>query len=182
MFAKHARLSAARRPEMAKLHGDNATYAIVTVPTSLDARRESRTRFIMSGTLSNITISITPFDEAGRLDEAAFRRHLRRLAEAGVWAYVAGSGSSEGYTLSAEERDRVFEIAVEELRGKVQVRAMGCEPHVPREMVDYLRSAERHKVDAAMIFSLSGANCASTISTPSGPVSTPMRPPSPSSP
>jgi len=101
-----------------------------------------------------IVISITPFDGAGRLDETAFRAHLRPLAEAGVSVYVAGSGSGEGYALSFEERERVFAIAVEELKGKVPIAAMGCEPHLPSEMVEFLRRAEHHRLDFAQIFSL----------------------------
>ena len=45
-------------------------------------------------------------------------------------------------------------IAVEELKGRVPVRAMGCEPRLPSEMVAFLKRAERAKVDAAQIFSL----------------------------
>src|SRR6187399_1024864 len=101
-----------------------------------------------------IVISITPFDDQGRLDETAFRAHLRRLGEAGVSVYVGGSGSGEGYALSFEERERVFQIAVEELKGKVPVRAMGCEPHLVSEMVEFLRRAEHNKLDACQIFSL----------------------------
>jgi dihydrodipicolinate synthase/N-acetylneuraminate lyase len=101
-----------------------------------------------------IVISITPFDDRGRLDEPAFRAHLRRLGEAGVSVYVGGSGSGEGYALSFEERERVFAIAVEELKGKVPVAAMGCEPHLPGEMVEFLRRAEHNKLDFAQIFSL----------------------------
>ncbi len=101
-----------------------------------------------------IVISITPFDDAGRLDETAFRAHLRRLGEAGVSVYVGGSGSGEGYALSFEERERVFAIAVEELKGKVPIAAMGCEPHLPSEMVEFLRRAEHHRLDFAQIFSL----------------------------
>jgi len=101
-----------------------------------------------------IVISITPFDGAGRLDETAFRAHLRRLGEAGVSVYVGGSGSGEGYALSFEERERVFAIAVEELKGKVPIAAMGCEPHLPSEMVEFLRRAEHHRLDFAQIFSL----------------------------
>ena len=83
---------------------------------------------VMEKKLSAIVISITPFDGAGRLDEGALRRQLGRLRDAGVSVYVAGSGSGEGYALAPEERDRVLAIAVEELKGKVPVRAMGCEP------------------------------------------------------
>jgi dihydrodipicolinate synthase/N-acetylneuraminate lyase len=101
-----------------------------------------------------IVISITPFDNEGRLDEAAFRAHLRRLGDAGVSVYVGGSGSGEGYALSFEERERVFALAVEELKGKVPIAAMGCEPHLPGEMVEFLRRAEYNKLDFAQVFSL----------------------------
>jgi dihydrodipicolinate synthase/N-acetylneuraminate lyase len=104
--------------------------------------------------LSVKVISVTPFDKNGAIDEAAFRLQLRRLANAGVTVWIAGSGTSEGYSLSAEERDRVLQIGVEELKGKVPVQAMGCEPRIASEMVDFLRAAERAKVDAAQIFSL----------------------------
>src|SRR5580704_14533778 len=97
----------------------------------------------MKKKLSALVISITPFDEKGQFDEPAFRRHLGRLREAGVSVWVAGSGSSEGYALTPEERDRVLLIAVEELKGRVPVRAMGCEPRLPSEMVEFVRCAER---------------------------------------
>lgn len=108
----------------------------------------------MTKKLSAIVVSGTPFDAEGRLDETLFRSQLRRLRDAGVSVYVGGGGSGEGYTLSHGERDRVLTIAVEELKGKVSVRAMGCEPRLASDMVDYLRAAERAKVDAAQIFSL----------------------------
>lgn len=108
----------------------------------------------MNKKLSVIVISITPFDAHGKLDEPAFRQHLRRLRDAGVSVYVGGSASSEAFTYTPEERDRVLAIAVEELKGKVSVRTMGCEPRLPSEMVDFLQSAERAKVDAAQICSL----------------------------
>jgi 4-hydroxy-tetrahydrodipicolinate synthase len=108
----------------------------------------------MAKKLSVVVISITPFDDEGRLDEAALREHLRRLRDAGVSVYVAGSGSGEGYALTFEERERVFQISVEELKGRVPVRAMGCEPHLPSEMVEFLRRAEYNKLDACQIFSL----------------------------
>ena len=108
----------------------------------------------MKKKLSVLVISITPFDAQGRLDESALRQHLRRLGNAGVSVYIAGGGSGEAFTFTPEERDRVLVIGVEELKGKVPVRAMGCEPRVAGQMIEYLRAAERAKVDAAHIFSL----------------------------
>ncbi|MGH6862212.1 MAG: dihydrodipicolinate synthase family protein [Phyllobacterium sp.] len=104
--------------------------------------------------LSVVVVSLTPFDDQLKLDEPAFRSHLRRLKEARVCVYVGGSGSGEGYSLSVADRDRVLAIAVEELNGHVPCRAMGCEPRTADEMVEFLRAAERSGVDAAQIFSL----------------------------
>ncbi len=108
----------------------------------------------MSKKLSVIVVCLTPFDSKLAFDEAAYRRQLRRLREAGVSVYLGGGGSGEGFTLTPEERDQVLGIAVEELKGKVPVRSMGTEVRLAREMVDYLRAAERAQVDAAQIFSL----------------------------
>lgn len=99
-------------------------------------------------------ISITPFDERGELDEGAFRAHLRRLGEAGIGVYVGGSGSGEGYTLSRDESERLLRIAVEELKGKVPVRAMGVEPRTAKQMIEFLAMAKDCGVDAAQVYSL----------------------------
>jgi 4-hydroxy-tetrahydrodipicolinate synthase len=104
--------------------------------------------------LSVVVITTTPFKEDGSLDEAAYRKQLGRLRDAGCSVYVAGSGTSEAYSFTPEERDRVLAISVEELQGKVPVRAMGCEPRTAREMIDFIRAAERSKIEAAQIFSL----------------------------
>ncbi len=99
-------------------------------------------------------ISITPFTAGGDLDEAGLRGHLRRMADAGVGVYVGGSGSGEGYSLSAGERDRVFEIAVEELSGRVPARAMGVEPRSAAEMIELASAAAKAGMDAVQVYSL----------------------------
>ena len=108
----------------------------------------------MAKNLSVVVITVTPFAADGKFDEVAYRQQLRRLAEAGCSVYFAGSGTSEAYTFTPEERDRIMAISVEELKGKVPSRAMGCEPRTAKEMIDFIRAAERAKVDAAQIFSL----------------------------
>ena len=79
----------------------------------------------MTKKYSAITHSLIPFDDKFRVDETALRKHLRRLAEAGVSVYIGAAGAAEGNTLTRDERDRVLAIAVEELKGKVPVRAAG---------------------------------------------------------
>jgi 4-hydroxy-tetrahydrodipicolinate synthase len=100
------------------------------------------------------TISITPFDAAGRLDEPALRRHLSRLAAAGIGVYVGGGGSGEGYTLKPDETRRLLEVAVDEVKGKTTIRAMGVEPRTAAEMIAFLEMAQAAGVDAAQIYSL----------------------------
>ena len=104
--------------------------------------------------LSVITISITPFDDKGAVDEPAFRRHLQRLGAAGISVYIGGSGSGEGYSLTREERDRILTIAVEELGGKVPVLADGVEPRTTRETLQFVRDIEPIHVDAVRIMPL----------------------------
>ncbi len=100
------------------------------------------------------TISITPFTEDGRIDEPRFRRHLKKLGDAGMGVYVGGGGSGEGYTLSTEETRLVLDIAVDELKGKAPIRAMGIEPRTAEQMVAFLETAKAAGVDAAQVYSL----------------------------
>ncbi len=100
------------------------------------------------------TISITPFTEDGAIDEPALRRHLTKLGDGGVGVYVGGGGSGEGYTLSPAETEQLLTIAVDTLKGKAPIRAMGVEPRTSRQMIDFLNMAKRVGVDAAQVYSL----------------------------
>jgi 4-hydroxy-tetrahydrodipicolinate synthase len=108
----------------------------------------------MARNRSTFVISMTPFDRQERFDEGAFRGHLQRLAASGIGVYVGGAGSGEGYTLSPDERRRVLEIAVEELSGKVPVRAMGVEPRTADEMIAFSRVVKDAGIDAMQVYSL----------------------------
>lgn len=105
-------------------------------------------------TLSTFVISLTPFAADGSLDEEAFRAHLRRLAAAAIGVYVGGSGSGEGYVLTAAERRRVLEIAQQELGGRTPVRAMGVEPRSAQEMIDYGAEVAAAGLEAMQVYSL----------------------------
>src|SRR3989304_378642 len=66
---------------------------------------------------------ITPFTKSGDLDEAAFRRLVKRQVEAGIDVLVPCGTTGESATLSAEEQKRVIAITVEEAGGRVPVLA-----------------------------------------------------------
>ncbi len=97
-------------------------------------------------------ISITPFTASGAIDETAFRRHLRKLSDAGVGVYVGGGGSGEGYTLSDEETERLLTIAAEEIGGRSPIRAMGVEPRTARQMIAFLRRRSIRSMSAMAMF------------------------------
>jgi 4-hydroxy-tetrahydrodipicolinate synthase len=103
---------------------------------------------------STFVISITPFDADGRLDEPALRAHLDRMADSGVGVYLGGGGSGEGFTLDEVETRRVLEIGVDQIAGRVPVRAMGIEPRTAAQMIEYIAMAADVGVDAAQVYSL----------------------------
>lgn len=96
--------------------------------------------------------SITPFDHTGALDIGGLRRHLRRLGKAGLTVYLAGSGSGEGNTLSLDEMRVIFQTGLEELKGRVSVRAMGIEPRTAAQLLQICVLAEEVGLDAIHVY------------------------------
>jgi 4-hydroxy-tetrahydrodipicolinate synthase len=105
-------------------------------------------------TASTYVISLTPFTESGDLDSDGLRGHFRRLADAGIGVYVAGSGSGEAYTLSDAELRTVLRVASEELAGRVPVRGMGREPRTAAEMIAFGRMVEEAGLDGLQVYPL----------------------------
>jgi 4-hydroxy-tetrahydrodipicolinate synthase len=64
---------------------------------------------------------ITPVDNEDRVDEAAFRKGLRRLINAGVHGVFVGGSAGEGPLLTAYEWERMVTIARDEVGSEVQL-------------------------------------------------------------
>lgn len=103
---------------------------------------------------SAISFVLTPFTEDGKVDGAAFRRQLHRVRDAGLPTYVAGPGLGAAYLMNENELDLVYGIALEELKGRVPCRAGGREPNTAKQVLDFLKHAERAGMEAAQIYSL----------------------------
>ncbi|CAM8648989.1 DapA Dihydrodipicolinate synthase/N-acetylneuraminate lyase [Acidimicrobiia bacterium] len=103
---------------------------------------------------STFVISITPFDVHGKIDEFALRDHLDRMADASVGVYLGGGGSGEGFTFTDVEARQVLEIGVDQIGGRVPVRAMGIEPRTALQMIEYIAMAADVGVDAVQVYSL----------------------------
>jgi 4-hydroxy-tetrahydrodipicolinate synthase len=65
-----------------------------------------------------LTAAVTPFDESGGVDEAAYRALVRRLLESGSDGVVVAGTTGEASTLSDVERIALFEATREETRGR----------------------------------------------------------------
>lgn len=72
---------------------------------------------------SVVMITVTPFDEDGRIDGPAYRKVLGRAVDAGVDVVTPNGNTSEFYSLSAAECDRALELTVEECAGRAVVVA-----------------------------------------------------------
>ena len=98
------------------------------------------------------SMSVTPFDRDGEVDEQLFRAHLRFQADAGVGVYVASQGSGEGDLLTFDEKLTLYRVATDELRGRVPVIAAGIGLAASTAMTRSLAvAAEAAGVDAVQI-------------------------------
>jgi 4-hydroxy-tetrahydrodipicolinate synthase len=66
---------------------------------------------------------VTPFDEAGEIDEAKLRQAVRFTLGKGVHGICFGGSTGEGHTLTADELERIAAICTAEAAGRVPVIA-----------------------------------------------------------
>lgn len=105
------------------------------------------------------TATVLPFDEAGQIDEPAYRRLIRyflqdRFREVG--GIIANPEAGEVYYLTRDEKRRVAEIAVEEAGGKMPVFG-GVFDLTTAGSVECARDAKAAGVDG--LFLLPPAGC-----------------------
>jgi 4-hydroxy-tetrahydrodipicolinate synthase len=72
-----------------------------------------------------VAITVTPFDDAGRPDEAAYTRIVERMVGQGVRAVTPNGNTSEFYALHGEERRRCVELTVKAAGDAVVVAGVG---------------------------------------------------------
>jgi len=97
-------------------------------------------------------MAATPFTASGDVDEAALREHLRRMVAANVGVYLGSGGAGEGHALRPDELRRVYEIGVEECRGRVTVHANPPEPRTAVAMLALVRHAQAANVDVVQLY------------------------------
>ena len=96
--------------------------------------------------------NLLPFTADFRIDEAAYRTHLRWLADTqGVTGIVANGHAAEVSSLSRDERRRALAIALDEVAGKVPVIA-GVYSDGTQEAVELARDARAAGVAGLLVF------------------------------
>jgi len=85
---------------------------------------------------------VSPVDERGNLRESSFRRLINYLIENGVHGLFINGSQGEFYALTLEEKQKVLEIAIDEVNGRVPVYA-GVGAVTTREAVKLAQMAEK---------------------------------------
>src|ERR1700722_237961 len=91
----------------------------------------------------------TPFDEADRIDLAAFAKLCERQIEAEVSAIVVGETTGEASTLTPAEHDSIIRTAVDVARGRVRVIA-GAGSNSTSQAIELTRRAQAAGADAVL--------------------------------
>jgi 4-hydroxy-tetrahydrodipicolinate synthase len=96
--------------------------------------------------------NLLPFTADLRIDEAAYRKHLRWLADApGVTGIVANGHAAEVSSLSRDERRHALAIALDEVAGKVPVVA-GVYADGTQEAIELARDAAAAGAAGLLVF------------------------------
>lgn len=100
----------------------------------------------------------TPFLEDGALDEVGLRVHVRRLVGAGQGIYLGSGGAGEGHVLTVDELRRIYDIGVQEAKGKVPVCANPRESRSAQAMYEVAKQAVDADVDMVQLYQLDGGH------------------------
>jgi 4-hydroxy-tetrahydrodipicolinate synthase len=97
-----------------------------------------------------IPAMVTPLERSGAVNLASLRRLSRYLMDAGVHGLFATGSQGEFWALTAEEKIQVWQIVVEEARGRTPVYA-GTGAVTTREAVELASAAEACGVDGISV-------------------------------
>ena len=109
--------------------------------------KNSKTGFKPYGIIPAV---VTPLDPAGAFSEKAMRKLINFLIDGGVHGLFITGTTGEFYGLSPEEKREIFEVTLDETKGRVPVYA-GTNGITTRESVLLTQLAEKCGVDAVSV-------------------------------
>jgi 4-hydroxy-tetrahydrodipicolinate synthase len=98
----------------------------------------------------SIPALVTPFTDAGKVDEQSFASHVEWQISEGSSGLVPVGTTGESPTLSHEEHKRVVELCIEVARKRVPVMA-GAGSNNTREAIELASHAEKVGADAVLV-------------------------------
>lgn len=93
---------------------------------------------------------ITPLTKEGKINEKALRKLLNHVIDNGVHTVFVAGTTGEFYGLTPIEKRELFEITVDEVRGRVPVYA-GTGAITTKDCIEITKIAEECKVDAVSV-------------------------------
>lgn len=105
---------------------------------------------MMAGFRGSYTVMVTPFDEAGHVDEESLRRFVDWQINEGVQGLIPLGSTGEFLSMTSEERHFVAKIVIEQAAGRVPV-LVGTAAEWTDEAVSLSKEAERLGADGVMI-------------------------------
>ena len=91
----------------------------------------------------------TPFTRNGALDEKAWGQLLQLYEQQGIHGVMVNGTTGEWFSQTDDERRRVAEIAVSQLKGRLPV-IVGCTAFTPRHAGDLARHAQKIGADGVV--------------------------------
>lgn len=88
----------------------------------------------------SFAVIVTPFAQDGAIDEDGYRRVIDLIIDAGCHGVIAAGSTGEFFLMTDDERKRVFEIAVDQVAGRIPVLACPTALRI-EETVDLTRHA-----------------------------------------
>jgi 4-hydroxy-tetrahydrodipicolinate synthase len=98
----------------------------------------------------SFAVIVTPFTRDGAIDEGGYRRVVDLVLEAGCHGVITAGSTGEFFLMNANERKRVFSIAVDQVAGRVPVIA-GTSATRPEDVIALTRYAASIGCAGAMI-------------------------------
>src|SRR5579875_2746571 len=99
----------------------NLTGAPCVSQDCLSRKRNTRADPMATPLTGIIPPLVTPFTEAGEIDEKAFRAQVRFMLAKGVHGICVGGSTGEGHTLERDELRRLAAVALEEAGDRIPV-------------------------------------------------------------
>ena len=93
---------------------------------------------------------VTPFTKDEKIDEEGFRNNINYLIDKGVTGLLGAATTGESATLTHAEHEKVIEILVDEVDGRVETLA-GAGSNSTKEALDLVHFSEEIGADAALV-------------------------------